>query len=190
MKVIIDILSGAGTVVGGGEHSSGEEVTLTAKPVLPNRFKSFSTGGQEVDENPFSFTAGDDDVTVGVSFYTTIEDYLINQVGFPVTDGALNNIRIRRSIPYGADVSSLPERTLDLAYADVLMWGANSPTTVTGAKDSDGGWSHQDESRTMAITDKRLMRSTAMDIYKKWGDEMYSSTLKFATLTGKPYRNG
>lgn len=190
MKVIVDILSGAGTVVGAGEHQVGEEVILTAKPVLPNKFKSFLVEGQEVDENPYSFTATDEDVTIGASFYTTIEDYLMNQVGFPVTEGALNNIRIRRDIPYGADVSSLSERILDLAYADVLMWGANSPTTVTGAKDSDGGWTHQDESRTMAITDKRLMRSTAMDIYKKWGDSMYSSTLKFVTLTGTPYING
>ena len=122
--------------------------------------------------------------------YLSIEEYLTNKVGFEVTEVALKNICMERDIPYGADATTLSRKQLDLAYADVLMWGATTPSTISGAKDSDGGWSHQDESRTMAITDKRLMRSTAMDIYKKWGDSSYASTMKFITLTGKPYRRG
>lgn len=187
MKVIVNILSGAGKVSGAGEYEENSPVVLTAEPVSPNRFKYFTIDGKDIGKNPYEFVMGTEDVEVGVYFYTTIEDYLTNQVGFPVTEGALNNIRIRRSISYGADVSELSLRTIELAYADILMWGANSPTTVTGAKDSDGGWSHQDESRTMAITDKRLMRSTAMEIYRKYGDSAYTSTLKFVTLTGRPH---
>lgn len=189
MIVAVNI-QGVGTVTGQGEYESGSLVTLTAVPGDGNTFRSFVQDGKEILDNPYTFEAGLLDVTIQAAFFTTIEDYLTSSVGYPVTAGALNNIRIKRGIAYHQDVSELSERTLELAYADVLMWGANSPTTVTGAKESDGGWSHQAESRTMAITDKRMMRSTANDIYKKYNDAAYTSSIRFVGLTGRPYYGG
>lgn len=186
MIVVVNI-EGVGTVTGQGEYETGSQVSLSATPGDGNSFRCFLVDGKEIPDNPYSFEAGLVDVNITAQFFTTIEDYLTSSVGFPVTGGALNNIRIKRGITYHQDVNTLSHRTLELAYADVLMWGANSPTTITGAKDSDGGWSHQEESRTMAITDKKLMRSTANDIYKKYNDEAYTSSIKFVGLTGKPY---
>ena len=186
IEVTVNI-KGVGTVTGQGSYEGGALVTLTATPGEGNSFRGFIIDGKVIEQNPYSFTAGVTDVNADVEFYTTIEDYLISSVGFPVTAGALNNIRIKRNIKYHQDVNTLSKQTLELAYADVLMWGANSPTTVTGAKDSDGGWSHQEESRTMAITDKRLMRSTANDIYKRYNDAAYASSIRFVGITGKPY---
>lgn len=188
MKVKIDI-SGAGTVKGAGEYAAEAPIEILATPVYPNRFKEFiDQDGNKYTDNPVSFIAGETDLTLQCVFYTTIEDYLSDKVGFTVSEGALNNIRIERGITYGEDVNNLDKRTRELAYADILMWGANSPTTVTGAKDSDGGWIHQEESRTMAITDKRLMRSTANEIYRRYGDVSFASSMKVVSLFGSPYR--
>lgn len=115
----------------------------------------------------------------------TIEDYLRGMVGFDVPESALSVIRINRKIQKGTDVNELEQKTIDLAYADLLMWGSTNPSSYTGAKNSDGGWTQTEASKTLTVSDKREFKNQAMAIYKKYGDPRYSSKIRIINLYGK-----
>ena len=172
--------TGDGVVTGGGTHSMGDQVTLTA---TPSSFSCFLLDGEVILDNPYVFTAPDTDVSISAVFIVTIESYLRASVGFEISDAALMKIRIDRSIAIKTDVTTMSPMVKELAYADCLMFGVNSPSQIQGAKDSDNGWSHQSASSTLSITDKRLMRTQARSIYKKWGESITPS-FTFSSLNG------
>lgn len=112
----------------------------------------------------------------------SIEEYLRGKVGFDVSDSALTSILIDRKVNKGADVSVLDQKTKDLAYADLLMWGATNPSSYTGSKNSDGGWTHTDASKTITTTDKKEWRKQADAIYREYGDKKYKSRVRKINL--------
>ena len=153
MEVKVDI-EGNGSVTGDGIYETGAQVSISAIPDESNSFKCFRDGENTITENPYIFKAGDD---------------------------ALKEI-INRKITKGEDVSELSSRTLRLAYADVLYWAGTMPSNITAAKDSDGGWSHQDEAKTLSITDKEGLRKEASNIYRQYGESKYTSTVTIINL--------
>ena len=163
-------IKGRGTVEGGGEHPQGSIITLTALPDVGWDFKKFDIDGSEVTANPFSFPAGIDNKVIAAKFYVTIEGYLRGLVDFDVPDSALNSIMFDRGISMGDDASDIDKRTRDLCYADVLMWGTTTASTIQGESESDNGWSHTATSRTLSINDKRRLEERAMSIYNKYSD--------------------
>lgn len=159
----------------------GNTATLTATAESSWTFKNYTIGSEMVTTNPYSFTlTGTDEVLA--TFYVTIEDYLRGLVAFDVPDSALNSIRVFRNISKGADVVELSQRQKDLAYADLLMWASSNPSSYTGEKQSDGGWSQTGASKTLTATDKRRFEDQARSIYKQYGDPRYSSSIKIVNL--------
>ena len=187
MNVTINIF-GAGECSGAGVYADGVSITLLATPVAGNVFKKFIIGDSEILINPHYLTAGTEDVIADCYFYTPFELYIRGAVSFDVPDITLNNIRISRVIKYAQDVSELSTQTLELALADVLMYGASRPSSITGAKDSDGGWSHTDGSTTIGNSDRIFLRTRALDIYKKYGENTGSTGITFGNLNGIAYR--
>lgn len=182
VKVTID---GEGYVTGGGTHSLGDSVTVKATPVEGVEFSHWIRNNITVTSNPYTFTVNDNyNIELTAVFFTTIESYLRAAVGFSVPDAALTKIRIDRGIKLHENIVNVSTQKRELAYADLLMWGGNSPSEVQGAKESDFGWSHQDASSTMSITDKRMMRLEAKSIYKKYGDKMLPPTVSLFSLFG------
>lgn len=151
----------------------------------PNTILGIKSGEVVVTEtiydNPYTITESENK-TVQTTFYVTIEDYLKGLVDFDVSEQALNSIRIYRGIKKGADINELSQKTKDLAYADLLMWASTSPSSYTGGKDSDGGWSHTESSKTLSVTDKKRFESMAMAIYKRYQDKRYTSSIKIVNL--------
>lgn len=187
MNVTINIF-GTGECSGAGAYSSGVGITLLATPVAGNVFKKFVIGSNEYFTNPYSTTAGSDDIVANCYFYTPFELYIRGAVSFEVPDITLNNIRVSRGISYLQDVAEISTQKLELALADVLMYGASRPSSVTGAKDSDGGWSHTDGSVAIGNSDRIFLRTRALDIYKRYGESVGSSGITFGNLNGTAYR--
>ncbi|PXV62374.1 hypothetical protein CLV62_12063 [Dysgonomonas alginatilytica] len=172
-------------------HISGEgktekvidenSITLTAIPDVGWTFKHFVNGESTFTDNPYTLESTED-VEITAAFYVTIEDYLIGLVGFDVNEIALNSIRVFREIEKNSDVSELSMKDKELLYADLLMWAASSPTSYTGSKDSDGGWTHTEAGKTISVTDKKRFENTAKSIYKKYQDKKYNSGIKLVNL--------
>lgn len=156
-------------------------VTLTAIPDESWAFKYFVYGGEKICANPCTLEVSED-LLLTVVFYVPIEDYLRGLVGFDVTEPALNSIRIFRNVTKGCDVAELSDREKELLYADLLMWGASSPTSYTGSRESDGGWMRTEAGKTISVTDKKRFENTAKSIYKKYQDKKYSSGIKLVNL--------
>lgn len=174
------VIIGDGVVTGAGTHSMGDEVSLLA---TPSSFSHFLRGEEIITTNPYVFEAPDSDVEISAVFIVSLESYLKASVGFNLPDAALMKIRVDRGLAIGLDVSTLSQQVRDLCFADCLMYGVNSPSQVQGAKDSDFGYSHQEASGTLSITDKRLIRAQANAIYKKYG-EATLPTVTFTSLNG------
>lgn len=153
--------------------------------LFPNTILGFKNGEtivvETVYENPYTLS-NIEGKTVISTFYVTLEDYLRGLVDFDVSEQALNSIRMYRGIKKGADVSELSQRTRDLAYADLLMWASTSPSSYTGGKDSDGGWSHTESSKTITVSDKKRFESMAKAIYKLYQDRRYTSSIRIVSL--------
>jgi len=187
MNVTINIF-GAGECEGSGEHVEASVITLFATPAAGNVFKKFVIDANEYFGNPKYLDAGTEDVSVDCYFYTPFELYIRGAVSFDVPDITLNNIRISRGISYLQDVSELSVKIQELSLADVLMYGASRPSSVTGAKDSDGGWSHTEGGSTISNSDRIFLRTRALDIYKKYGESVGSSGITFGNLNGVEFR--
>ena len=177
MIITIDI-KGEGKV---DKVVNGNVTTLTAIPDESWAFKCFLIGDAEVTENPHTLILSENKL-ITATFYVTIEDYLRGLVGFDITESALNSIRVFRDIEKYSDVSELTVKEKELLYADLLMWAASSPTSYTGSKDSDGGWTHTEAGKTISVTDKKRFENTAKSIYKKYQDKKYTSGIKLVNL--------
>lgn len=176
MAIQIDI-KGEGRVE---KLEDNNRVILTALPSDAWSFKYFSISGVQKTDNPIDVDKIIEDVEV--IFYVSIEDYLRGLVGFDVNETTLNSIRINRNIKKGSDISELSEKDKDLAYADLLMWASTNPSSYTGSKSSDGGWTQTEASKTLTVSDKKSFRDMAMDIYKRYGDSRYTSKIRIVNL--------
>lgn len=176
MAIQIDI-KGEGRVEKLEDNNS---VILTALPSDAWSFKYFSISGVQKTDNPIEVDKTIEDIEV--IFYVSIEDYLKGMVGFDVPASTINSIRINREIAKGADVAELSDKDKDLAYADLLMWASTNPSSYTGSKQSDGGWTQTEASKTLNASDKKSFRSMAMDIYKRYGDRRYTPKVRIRNL--------
>lgn len=100
-----------------------------------------------------------------------IEDYLRGATAYDVPDNALRRITVRRGISAGALISSLSERQLDLATADLYMWCASTPSSKDSTEDSDGTWKHKEGGWQTSAYDKRQLREMAAELYAKWEED-------------------
>lgn len=112
----------------------------------------------------------------------TIEEYLRGKVGFEVSDSTLTSILIDRAIPEQTDVCDISVKNRELAYADLLMWGATNPTSYSGSKEADGGWSHTEGSKTISVSDKNRWASMANSIYEKYDDNNLKPRIRIFNL--------
>lgn len=101
----------------------------------------------------------------------TIESYLRGRVGFDVTDDALASILSDRDIDADSDDKDLSKKQKELLYADLLYWAATRPSSYTGSKESDGGWSHTEGSSTLLKSDKERFEEIANNIYDRYDDD-------------------
>jgi len=177
MAFAIDI-HGEGKVEKVVENNSA---TLTATPDDGWKFKHFNCGTECKSDNPLTIevTAGTEITAV---FYITIEDYLKGLVGFDVPDVVLNSIRAYREVKKANDTNDLTVKQKDLLYADLLMWASTSPTSYTGTKEADGGWSRTESNKTVSVTDKKRFENLAMSIYKKYLDRKYNPSIKIVNI--------
>lgn len=174
METVIDII-GEGKVE---KVADSNFATLTAIPHENWTFKHFLCDNTIITENPTTVTVTE----VTAVFYICIEDYLKGLVGIDVTESVLNSIRIYREVKKGTDVTELSTRERDLLYADLLMWASTSPTSYTGTKEADGGWSRTEANKTISVTDKKRFENLAMSIYKKYLDRKYNPSIKIVNL--------
>lgn len=179
------------TIKGSGKVDkvvSEDTTTLTAIPNEEWLFKNFKIGADLVTQNPYTF-AQSEDMLVVATFYLSIVSYLKGRVGFEVSETAINGILTDRNVSLDADSSDLLFKEKELLYADLLMWGATLPTSFSGAKDSDGGWSHSEGSSTIQATDKKRFEGIANEIYRKYNDSRKAkSSIIFLNLNGKQGR--
>lgn len=101
----------------------------------------------------------------------TIESYLRGLVGFDITDEALESILFDRDVSSDTDITTLTRKQKDLLYADMLMWAATRPSSYTGTKESDGGWSRTEGSSTLLKSDKERFEELANNIYDRYDDD-------------------
>lgn len=182
------IVVGEGSATGAGAYSIGDVVTLSAVPTSGATFSKFINGAVIITENPYVFTVSSNtNVTIDAVFIVTLEGYLKASVGFILPDATLMKIRLDRGILPSTDITLVSTQVKELAYADCLYYGATMPSTISGAKDSDNGFSHQDATATMSITDKRALRREAYVIYKKYGEKSPIATVSLVPLYGSKY---
>lgn len=159
-------IKGNGTV---DKVVDGNSTTLTAKPSEGWNFKYFQIGSDEIKDNPYSFEAvGEEEVLA--TFYMSIVSYLKGNVGFKIPDSSLDSILADRGINTDTDIYDLTVEQRELLYADVLMWGTTMPTAYSGAKESDGGWSHTGETSTIQKADKERWYNIAQEVYNRYND--------------------
>lgn len=174
-------IKGSGTV---DKVVDGISITLTATPNNEWSFKYFLIGSDTVTDNPYT-SDFIDIAEVIATFYMSIESYLKGKIGFVITDSAISAILTDRGIEANADINDLTEKQRELLYADVLIWGATLPTTYSGAKDSDGGWTHTGETSTIQQGDKTRFENIANAIYAKYNDKRKAkSEIKLINLNG------
>lgn len=166
MIVSINI-QGAGTVTGGGEYTSGDTVSLEAIPSLNMKFKQYVIDGVTVQDNPYSFAAGDSDITVYTTFFLPIQNWLKSKTQYPVFNEEILSILSGRGISYDSDTNDATQKQKDLAYADLLMLIVTSPS-YGAEEDQMGNWKHKGKSITM--TGKSQLLSMANAIYSKYGE--------------------
>ena len=159
-------------IIGSGNISSsvsGSNTIYTATPNTGFSFKYWTYGNSNHTENPL--TVPTETVIDSVTFYYAISSYLKGMVGFKIEDANLIPILSRRSeywslvINLETDIAELSSSQKDLLYADVLMWGATSPSMYGSIQDSDGGWTHQEGASTINAADKKRFEDTAKTIY-------------------------
>lgn len=108
----------------------------------------------------------------------TVEDYLYGCVGFDVAESAIATILIDRGVEAGSSVLALDKRTKDLCKADLYMWCASTPSKTGSVEEADGYWKHRTTGAESSAFDKRNLRVMANDIYKKYGENALSSSMK------------
>ena len=118
-----------------------------------------------------------------------LKDYLVNMVSFQVPDATISCILELRGATVSTVFSSSDLKTAELSLADVLMYGATLPSSKSGVKDSDGGWSHSEGAISISASDKAGFRKRAFSIYAKYGETVAdNSGITLCNLNGVPYR--
>lgn len=128
---------------------------------------------------------------MGTSQHTTsaipVETYLRGCVGYPVTDEAIQNILVRRSIIPETTVTEITKKQLDLCTADVYMWCATAPSVSGTISDADAGWKHSEGGYQINSSDKSRFISMANSIYGVYGESV-KSTIKMRPFGMRVWR--
>lgn len=163
-------IQGGGTVTGAGEYQPGTPVTVTYNPKDGFSFKHFDISGKIIKSNPCIFMAGDVDVTVIADSYVSIECYLQSKISYDISK-YLQGIRLDRNLLNGADVNDVSDMVKELCLADLYMVLARTlPSSVSAGKDSDGGWSHQDDGFSISNAGRQQLIADALTIYTRHND--------------------
>lgn len=112
----------------------------------------------------------------------TVEDYLYGCVGFDVAENAIATILVDRGVEAGSSVLSLDKKTKDLCKADLYMWCASTPSIMGSVEDSNGVWKHKEGGTQSSAYDKRNLRAMANDIYKLYGENTVSSSMRIVSF--------
>lgn len=112
----------------------------------------------------------------------TVEDYLYGCVGFDVAENAIATILIDRGVEAGSSVLALDKKTKDLCKADLYMWCASTPSIMGSVEDSNGVWKHKEGGTQSSAYDKRNLRAMANDIYKLYGENTVSSSMRIVSF--------
>jgi hypothetical protein len=178
MKVTISI-QGAGTVKGAGEYSSGSKISLEAIPASSFSFMYWKKGEEILStEVEFDFDAANSDEHLTAYFFMPIEAYLKGRVGYPVPEDAILAAELNWDISYNSDALSLTKRQKDLAFADLLMYVASTPS-MSGEKDQMGNWMHQGKS--FNVENAGQLVEQAQSIYDLYGEKKRKGKIYDAT---------
>ena len=112
----------------------------------------------------------------------TVEDYLYGCVGFDVAENAIATILVDRGVEAGSSVLALDKKTKDLCKADLYMWCASTPSIMGSVEDSNGVWKHKEGGTQSSAYDKRNLRAMANDIYKLYGENTVSSSMRIVSF--------
>lgn len=112
----------------------------------------------------------------------TVEEYLYGCVGFDVAENAIATILIDRGVEAGSSVLALDKKTKDLCKADLYMWCASTPSIMGSVEDSNGVWKHKEGGTQSSASDKRNLRAMANDIYKLYGENTVSSSMRIVSF--------
>ena len=112
----------------------------------------------------------------------TVEDYLYGCVGFDVAENAIATILVDRGVEAGSSVLALDKKTKDLCKADLYMWCASTPSIMGSVEDSNGVWKHKEGGTQSSASDKRNLRAMANDIYKLYGENTVSSSMRIVSF--------
>jgi hypothetical protein len=106
----------------------------------------------------------------------TIEQYLRGKVGYEIPDQAIASILVDRDISSGTDVTALSNdatenvKLRDLCTADLYLYCASTPSTISSKREQDGGWTEESGGTQHSAYDARQLRQMAQDIYDKYGE--------------------
>lgn len=119
----------------------------------------------------------------------TIEQYLRGKVGYDIPDTAIASILVDRGISAGTDVSALSADSFEntklreLCTADLYMYCASTPSTISSKREQDGGWTSESGGTRHSAYDARQLRAAAQAIYDKYGVTVVStSTIRIIDL--------
>ena len=119
----------------------------------------------------------------------TIEQYLRGKVGYDIPDNAIASILVDRGITSGTDVTSISEdaetnrRLKDLCTADLYLYCASTPSTISSHREQDGSWTLESGGMQHSAYDARQLRSMAKAIYDKYGETVQTqSTVRIIDL--------
>ena len=107
----------------------------------------------------------------------TIEQYLRGKVGYDIPDNAIASILVDRGIEVGTNVSELNTdsatntKLKDLCTADLHLYCASTPSTISSHREQDGGWTLESGGTQHSAYDARQLRAMAQAIYDKYGEK-------------------
>jgi hypothetical protein len=107
----------------------------------------------------------------------TIEQYLRGKVGYDIPDNAIASILVDRGIEVGTNVSELNTdsatntKLKDLCTADLYLYCASTPSTISSHREQDGGWTLESGGTQHSAYDARQLRAMAQAIYDKYGEK-------------------
>lgn len=100
----------------------------------------------------------------------TISDYLEGLFpGYTLTDKTFKAILSKYEIDVNTPVEDVPEKTKDLAEADIAELVASTSSVTGSIEDSDGGWKHREGGSQMTNFERKLLLQRANNLRKKYG---------------------
>ena len=119
----------------------------------------------------------------------TIEEYLRGKVGYEIPDNAIASILVDRGIEAGTKVTELSTdeatntKLKDLCTADLYLYCASTPSTISSHREQDGGWTLESGGTQHSAYDARQLRALAQAIYDKYGETVKTnSTIRIVNL--------